>query len=468
MTGSLTLHLIQSIYDDTTTENGMPTHSTSGSFVLDMFYQMGAARSMSEVELVKMFLLAYFENPLLTTRLMFYNRNIRGGQGERRSFRIFLKTLALFNPAVVNKNLHLIPFYGRWDDLFALYDTALEEAAIHLISEALFRGDGLCAKWMPREGKKGFKEYAQPILVSLSLSRREWRKILAGFSDTVENAMCANAWSEIKYEHIPAKAMLKYRKAFKRRDGERYGEYLEAVKQGTKKIQAGTLYPHELARVCLRGETDSEQLNLQWEALPDFVGDGLSFLPICDVSGSMAGEPLEASIGLGLYLSERNKSVFKNAVISFSARPQLHIVRGELSDRVYQLNRLEWGFNTNLEAVFDLILRAAVRGGATQAEMPTHLLILSDMQFDMGVREPSQSAMEMIRSRYQAAGYTCPQVVFWNLRTSQGVPAKADEQGTALLSGFSPSAMKALLSGRVLDPWTVLLDTLAPYEQVTI
>lgn len=451
----------------TYTENGMATPASSGSALVDMFYRMGAVRSTSDDEIANLFLAAYLDDALVARKLVFHNRNIRGGQGERRSFRIFLHTWASVAPETLSANIHLIPHYGRWDDLFALYGTALEQEAISFIATALRNHDSLAAKWMPREGKRGFKEYAVPLIKHMRLSYSEWRTLLVACSNTVEQLMSANVWEHIEYEHVPSKAMLKYRNAFARHSADAYTAYIDAVKRGEKTIHAKTLYPHEIVREILRGN-HSDQFELQWNALPNYVSSGMRFLPVVDVSGSMEGEPMEVSIALGLYLAERNTSVFHNTFITFETHPSVVKVSGDLRSRVLATKEAEWGGSTNIKEVFSLVLRQAIEHRVPQSAMPTHIIILSDMQFDQADHNNTYNprAVSLIHQMYEAHNYTAPKLIFWNLRNSKGVPAYHDESGTVLLSGFSPSAMETVLSTGDVNPYQVMLDTLSKYDDV--
>ena len=199
----------------------------------------------------------------------------------------------------------------------------------------------------------------------------------------------------------------------------------------------------------------------QWMNLPDYIGDsGESFLPVCDVSGSMYGLPMEVCVALGIYLSERNKSVFKDCFMTFSDNPKLQRLSGRLSERVRQLKTADWDMSTNLESVFNLLLGVAVKHKVPKKDMPTKILILSDMEFNECGQEPNDTAMNMIRRMYDKSGYKVPQIVFWNLSSRHdNIPVRSNEKGTALVSGFSPSIMKSLLCGD-LDPMKIMMKTI--------
>ena len=449
--------------NDTVTENGMPTNSTSSGAVVDLFYTMGACRGGFDNynKLINLFTKSLASDPMLTVLSMFYNRDIRGGQGERDTFRKMFDYLCKHRPDLAGRIIDLVPEYGRWDDIFVAFGTDMETLALNNIEYALLvEKNGLCAKWMPREGKKGFDPFGLRIMKHLGLTRKAYRKLLSGLSQTVENDMCANRWEAIKYSHVPSIAMHKYSKAFYKHTPEGFAKFILDVKSGKVSIKSATLYPHDLLRnIWMHTGVESYRIEEQWRALPDYVPEGNSFIPVCDVSGSMLGTPMDVSVALGIYLSERNKSVFKDGFITFSETPVLQHLKGRLSEKARQLATSRWGMNTNLEAVFELILSKAIASRLSKEDLPKTIIILSDMQFDSCVRGASNSAMQMIRQKYTYYGYQIPNVVFWNLRDSEGVPVKYDESGTALVSGFSPSIMKNLLSNE-LTPEVVVKATL--------
>lgn len=459
---------------DTVTENGMPTNSTSGSYVLDMFFKLGGARELPLKEIINIFVMAMNEDPTLAMRCAFYNRDIRGGQGERRSFRMVFTYMCIGFSYLARKNLHNVPFYGRWDDLLYAIGTPVERDALDLIAHALKSGDMLCAKWMPREGKSMSKQ-ATILRKYMGLSPKQYRKLLAGNTSVVENFMCKNDWSKINYNTVPSVASTKYRKAFHKHDHERYASWLESLSkpESGNRIHSEVSYPHTLVNAYIRdgigrAKTDAT-LEEQWKALPDYIPEGKSFIPVCDLSGSMVGEPMCVSASLGLYLAERNKGPFKDAFITFSRIPKLQVVRGSLLERLLQMNLSLIAENTDLERVFTLILSKAKESHLDPKDLPQTILIISDMQFDSCIYNSENSAIEMIRRQYREAGYEIPNVVFWNVSTREGVPVKVTDSGVALVSGFSPSIMKGLLSGDI-TPRNVMLKTLLDprYERVVI
>lgn len=437
---------------DIETENGMPTHSTSGDSVMDLFFKQGASRA-NIVDLVGLFSSAFKENVLLSVKSMFYNRDIRGGQGERDTFRAMLTWLAVNKPKIAEKVLHLVPEYGRWDDLLAVVDTPVEHMLKDLILENI--SNVLLRKWMPRENKsKG--DVAKKLMKLLGVNAVEYRKMFSTNDETVENFMTSKRWSEINYSHVPSVASSRLRTAFHRNDGERYTDYLEKLEKGDKsvKINAGAIYPNDVIKSYLnRGKssnTPDKTVEAQWKALPDFVGD-VNALAVIDTSGSMQSDlAWEVAYSLGIYLAERNKSIFKDVFITFSTMAKMvHLTGSTLLDKVNVIRGNAIVSNTNFESVFNLILDKAVGYKVPQEDMPDMLIVISDMQFDECVDGSSNTAMEMMKKKYAKAGYIMPQIIFWNVRSSNGVPAKINEQGVALVSGYSPSIMKSVLGGQM-------------------
>ena len=450
--------------NDMYTENGMPTHSHSGNDVLNMFFKMGGSRNMGENEIVSVFEAALKDSPVLALKCMFYNRDIRGGQGERRSFRVMFEYLSRKHPELARALLVLVAEFGRWDDVLVALENIPEDVSELLWKAVNSEDSAMARKWMPRENKKDGK-IAKKIAKLWGVTPRQYRKIIATNDETVENLMCGNLWEDVNYNHVPSVASKKYRKAFFRHDEQGYSTWLESLEKedGSAKINAGAIFPHDIVSNYLRGyekSTLDRTLEAQWKALPDYVGDGLSFVPVVDVSGSMNGLPMEVAVSLGIYLSERNKSTFKDGFITFSERPQFQYLTGsELCSKVNQLHTADWDMNTDLEAVFKLVLEKAIGANLVQEDMPSHIIILSDMQFDQCVENSGDNVYQMASRMYENAGYALPQLVFWNLNSGGGFPVKFDQHGTCLVSGFSPSIMQSLMAGE-LDPMSMMLSVL--------
>ncbi len=469
------------------TENGMATNSSSLNHCVDLFFQIGAMRGQDKQRLINVFTKAFNEDTLTAMRLLFWARDVRGGAGERKIFRDIIEYLSENRTETLRKNLHLISEFGRWDDLLILIGTPLESDALALIASALNDKNGLCAKWMPRPNveNREKKRWATVLRKHLGLTPKEYRKMLAENSNTVEQLMCAKEWSKIEYSKLPSKAMSDLMKAFSKNDLERFQAYLTSVEKGETKINAGAVYPYDIVKSLKQGNTKGA--NVQWDALPNYMeGNAERVLPVVDVSGSMetaAGNNanvtcMDVAISLGLYISERNVGAFKDAFVTFSESPTLQVLNGSLNERYNQLKRADWAMSTNLEAVFKLVLSKASASNVSEDEMPTMILILSDMEFNSATNSYrstsawNPTAQEMIRKMYKEAGYKMPNIVYWNIqsRNDDNKPVHFDTNGTALVSGFSPALLTNLLAGKEMTPISMMMSVIDSerYSVVTI
>lgn len=449
------------------TANGAATLASSLNPLVDLFFIIGSSRGK---DIRQAFRAAYGADKNLAVRTLLWARDARGGAGERQTFIDLTKYLAGFDKELASRVILRVPELGRWKDLVSFFETELEEEAMSLIAVALAEGNGLCAKWMPRKGPN-----AARLRRFLELDARSYRKLLVSMTNVVETKMCAKDWNSIDFGKLPSLASARYQKAFGRNAGEAYTAYINALEKGEAKVNAGAVYPYDITKSLTYG--NQSVANAQWKALPDFCdGSTENVLPVIDVSGSMgvsAGGSsvtcMEVAIGLGLYISERMHGAFKDQFISFSATPRMHKVSGTLADRVNQIRRADWGYNTNLQAVFDLILQAAIKNRVPQAEMPTKIIILSDMEFDQATAQRStwysdakadNTNYQEIDRKFKQSGYERPNIIFWNLNAREGnCPVTAGEAGTALVSGFSPSLMRSILSGKNVTPLDILLET---------
>jgi len=449
------------------TENGMKAFATSDSAILDLFGKIGSGRGR---DMTREFMAALGEDESLAIRVLLWARDVRGGAGERGTFRSLLKALENGNPILAGKIMHKVPVLGRWDDLFVYEDAINRKAALRMYADALMDGNGLAAKWAPRE-KSTKKDRAVMLRNFMGLTPKEYRQLLVANTNVVETQMCAKDWTEINFSHVPSLASARYQKAFGRNAGEQYAAYIrelqkpQADRDPKVKINAGAVYPYDIVKSLQKG--NAAVADVQFEALPNYVGDA-KILPMVDVSGSMiaplAGNTtaLDVAISLGLYLSDRTSSDFKDMFLTFSGSSKIETLKGTLSQKYNQLRRANWQMNTNLHSAFEEILRVAKNGNVSQDNMPDTVLILSDMQFDYCVRNDDR-ALDMIKRKYAEAGYTMPSVVFWNLTArAENTPVKTNDKGVALVSGFSPAIMATVLGADPTEftPYAMMYQTI--------
>lgn len=429
------------------TENGAVTLRSTGSSLLDFFALAGGTRHTPELGL-ELFKKAFAEDRQKAIRILFYLRDIRGGQGERRLFRNALAYLAEAEPEVAVHLSEFVPEYGRWDDLLALgAKNVARMIASQLDADRVSENPSLLAKWMPSENtsSKATRALARQVREELGMTPRAYRQMLSFLRkkiSLVETKITQKEYAAIEYDKIPSQAGLKYRKAFSRNDGERYAAFLGAVDKGEKKINTATLYPYQVYNAV--GTPGAEQL---WANLPDYT-QGKNALVVADVSGSMSGEPMSVSVSLALYFAERNEGIFKDHFVTFSENPTLQKVQGKtLRDRMNSIQNAEWGGSTNINGVFKLLIDTAVASNANPEEMPETIYVISDMEFNYCGE--SYTNFELIDKMYAGTKFKRPNLVFWNVSArSAHVPVDQNTPNITLVSGLSASTFKLAVENK--------------------
>ena len=474
------------------TENGALGYKTTGKALLDLNFAVSSMRNWPDKDIVAKFADACAENLDNAVVWLFFARDARQGMGERRLFRVCVRYLADNFPEVCDKVLSLVAEYGRWDDIFEVFDTKVHEKAVEIVCgqlvadlKAAQKGESvsLLAKWLPSINSHNWKtrEKATKIARYIGLNRFDYQKLcskLRKHINLVESKMSAGKWDEIDYEAVPSKANLVYNTAFFRHDEDRRREFLSRVKDGEAKINASVVFPYEIVSKYEYGWfgrdiQPDDTLEAMWKALPNYVTDGASTLVVADGSGSMTCgvgssgvTALDVANSLAIYFAERLTGAFHNTYITFSSRPQIvQLGDGTLASKLTIAYQHDECSNTNIEATFDLILDTAVDNKMKQEDLPRNILIVSDMEFDSATysygRSPAnESLFSTISSRFEEKGYQMPRLIFWNVNSRTGaIPLTENPNGIALVSGFSPAVAKMVLSGE-LDPLNVLLETL--------
>ena len=486
--------------EKTLTENGAVGYKTTKSYLVDFNFGVSSFRNKSESEIESAFADAYYENPLLAVKLLFFTGDIRQGMGERRTFKTCMKWLVQNHADQAKKVISLIPEYSRWDILVDLLGTSVDAEAFGIIKEQLEQDVSNClaqkpisllAKWLPsvNTSSKQARSKARSICARLKLTERNYRKRLSqlrSYSNVVETKMSAKDWGGINYEAVPSKANLLYKDAFLKHDETRRNAYLEALQKGEAKINSSVSFPYDIVHKYRMPHNDrqvnkyDETLEQMWKSLPDYVkGQGENILCVVDGSGSMdtpVGNTgvtcLDVSQSLGIYFAERMPGQFHDQYITFSECPRWVNLSNcdSLRSKISEAIRHSDYTNTNIEKVFRLILNTAVKNHMSQSDMPTSILMISDMEFDAGVDftnchygyddDRKKTLFENIADGYKRAGYMLPKLVFWNVCSRTGaVPIQENELGVALVSGFSPAIASMVFSGK-LSPYDILLEKL--------
>lgn len=463
------------------TENGAVANATTLSYVLDLFSQIGAFRNGTGASArLDQFNRAWAEDKELTLRVLFHCRDIRGGSGERETFRVFLKHLVNTGyESIVKKNLSLIPEYGRWDDLWMFLDVpSMKSSVIDLIrlqlkNDACSKNPSLLAKWLPSENtsSKDSIRLARLIRTGLNLSSRDYRKILSGLRTTiniVEKQMSKKQWDTIQYERVPSRAAILYKDAFKSHDETRYNAYIQAVLSGEKKINSSALFPYEILKKYIGDFSYAGGLSLDptlealWKNLPNYIAESDNSLVVADTSGSMSGIPIHVAISLAIYIAERNKGCWHNKFINFSTHPSLQILKGEtLLDKIKTLCTSEWYGSTDVKAVFMAILETAKRNKLPKEDMVKRVFIISDMEFNQGAPGMNVTLFREISSIYNNAGYELPELVFWNVRSArEQFPMSLQDTNFNNVSGSSPSILQYMFTGVKMTAYERMLSVI--------
>ncbi len=477
------------------TENGAITNETTFSDCLDLFATIAAIRREKDKEIQSRFIKAFIEDKDMATKILFYSRDVRGGLGERKVFRVILDYLANNYQETVIKNLSYIAEYGRYDDILCLLGTPCEEQALKFLKEQFdvdvqnMKEDkeiSLLAKWLPsvNASNKQTVLKGKKVAKYFGMNDATYRKTLTklrAYLKIIENNLRKKDYT-FDYEKQPSKAMFKYRKAFLRNDQDRYNDYIGKVEKGEAKLNASTLAPYELVEPYMStysyslkklSKKEKEVLNATWNSLPDY-GTDENAIAVIDTSGSMYcyGKPTPASVALslGLYFAERNKGYFKNHFIEFSSRPQLIKIKGEsFADKLSYVASFSEVANTNVESVFNLILKTAVKNQLPQSELPTKLYLISDMEFDAVVDNAELSVFENAKKKFEKHGYVLPTIVFWNVASrNRQQPVTKDEKGVVLVSGCTPKLFSMVASGDT-NPLKFMIEVLSSerYAKIT-
>lgn len=504
-TESYAVYFAKNYNNISTTENGATGYRTTTKALLDLNFKVSSLRSRDEEYIVNEFIKAYYESPKYAVKWLFFLRDILEGMGERRTFRICFRYLATSQPQIARAIIKYVPEYGRYDDVLVLLDTPLADDVVDLYKKQLEtdlkaielgKPVSLLGKWLPsiNTSSEKTKGYAKELCKYFKMSPKEYRKTLSKlrtYGNVVETKMSASNWSEINYETVPAKANMRYDKAFEKHDLERRSEYLKKVFLGEGNLNAKGLMPYEIVHRIMdsdcygsarKGDLLSE---LMWKKI---VAEGFNndwgfedAIVVADGSGSMYANAsgsasvmaIEICNSLAIYFAEQLQGVFHNKAITFSSHPQFIDLKEDtsLKDKLEIMFSYGEVANTNIEAVFDLILEMAKSKDVPNEELPKQVLVISDMEFDMATgrgywgadneKTVDEALLETIEKKYKKNGYKMPRLIFWNVcgRTNT-IPKVDNEEGLCLLSGFSQNAMKIAADKTKKDPYEALINVL--------
>lgn len=469
----------------TKTENGADARFSTGSKVLDMYGTIGALRNRSEYEIIEKFKASWNEDALLTLKMAFYARNIRGGLGERDTARICLRWVAQNYPETIVKNFENVVKFGRADDLYTFIGTPIEKDMWAFIKATLYKdiermnekkSISLMAKWLKsvNTSSKESRKLGAMTAYNLGLSEKEYRKLLAEmrrYIGVLEVAMSSGDWKQVEYSAVPSRAMAKYRKAFKRHDSERFEKFFSRVEKGEVKINADTLYPYDLVKKYLTSRWDpysreDRVVEAQWKALPNYIDGKNNVLVMADVSGSMYcadARPIASSIGLALYFAEHNQGDFHGLYMTFSRQPNFIKVQdgNTLCQNVKSVLNTGVGYDTNLEAAFDKILDTCIKNNISKEDMPKALVVVSDMQINCYNSGYGLDFVTEMALRFHQKGYTMPKLILWNVEARRDTfLASKTNPYVQFASGSSTSTFKSILESIGMNAYEAMVKVL--------
>jgi len=460
------------------TKEGANAYEHSLNHALEFFSKAGSLFTKKgsfyedEESALSLFQKTWIVDKAISLKLLFWLRDCRGGAGNRSAARECLRWIAENDTEWILANMGWIPLVGRWDDLKSLFDTPAEKYAVELWKEALKNKDVLAAKWADRNDK--------PLKNGLAMTVGDFRRMLAKIRSPhiIEHKMCTKRWNEINYESVPSVAMARYTKAFGRNDEDRFNKYKESLEKGEAKIHASVLFPHDCVRTAKSG--DASIADAQFEALPNFMeGTDEKPIVISDTSGSMdsivAGsiKAVDVSQGLALYCSAKipKDNPFYKKFMGFCSEGKFKDWNGiSFSQAVHSSAIFDGAVGTTrIDAALDLILKTARYFNLEQKQMPTMLIIVSDMQFHSSSRynngcNTKDTEIEKCMQSWEEAGYNRPKIVYWNTAGYAGQQATVIHRNVGLVSGFSASILEAILGAEDFTPIAIMMKKLEKYD----
>ena len=454
----------------TYTENGAISLRSTLDAVYDLFALGAAFRQRSEEDIILLFKRAYREDQELAMKCLFYIRDAREAQGERRFFRVCMNWLAKSDDReAAKRNLQYISEFGRWDDLYCFVDTPLQNDALEIMRQQIAldmscKTPSLLAKWLKsiNTSSAESRRLANITREYFGMTHKQYRRTLSILRERInvlEKLMSAGEWEKIEFDKIPSRAGLIYRNAFARRDilRERYEKF---IMDKNTKVNAKVLYPYECVESALkrrgRDRLERPAINKYWDNLRDyFNGAAFNGMALVDVSGSMTIQnnsiaPINIAIALGLYCAEKCSGPYKGHFITFESNPHFIEVEGEdFVEKVKNMHNAPWGGSTNIEKAFDLMLQVAIRDNLSQEDIPKNLIIISDMEFDAATRGHNFCPLcDSIKNDWAAAGYKMPHLVFWNCNARHDLMPTQDDGEVPFVSGASPGIFEMIMSGK--------------------
>lgn len=494
----------------TLSDNKSIEYSTSTVHAIDFF--TGIVRDASIEDIVVSFSKMWNEDPNRALQVLMNLRDPRNGKGEKRIPRVIMFLLKMYKPSVYNSFVkQMFVDYGCWKDILFIYEYSVKlgiptTTEINIFKDQIIldvtilknspqAGISLVSKWAPNEKSHYNKKklnFANDLTKALGFTPKNYRTTIGKLRKhlkVLETMMSSNNWDKIDFSHIPSIAHKNYKKAFrrdcnakgnvtqKRADLKlRYEQYLQKLlnpNNNSVKINTTGIQPHNLIKdyYGLAPNTEDPTTEAQWKDLIQkikSVGTFSKTIAVSDVSGSMNGVPMMVSIALGIVVSSCCESdIFGGKLITFSENPELfHVTGRTLREKVGQVSKMSWGYNTNIQKVFDMLLATALQFNLTKEQMVEKVFIFTDMQFDQASGNTELTSMQTIKAKFESHGYNIPKIICWNLSTSGSkcVPFQALDENVAMLSGFSSELLKQVMTSEDFTPMGIMNKVIGDYK----
>lgn len=415
------------------------------------------------------------EDYISTIKLLFYTRDIEYGLGRRDVFRDAIRYTALNYSEKLKDYIYLIPKYGRWDDLYSLFDTPCEEDVINIFKEQINKdiesdSPSNLGKWLKsiNTSSEASRELARKTAKGLNLSYSEYRKLTSELRKkigVVEQKISNNEWDKIKYGDVPALAYKKYKEAFIKNDYERFQDYenISKINRSTNfdiKNNNDTISFINYLRILLDIDYKGEESSKYEEELINFIksmdiqsGNWITALSISKSDLSNQSNYLIESLYFSLYYLYNNTGLFKDYIMKTSKPCNFKKIKtDDMLEKIKEIISNSISDYINIESILDLILLAAIKHGIDDENLPAGVLIIVDDIDKIKVanicseREKEHFGYDKLQEKWRSAGYTVPEIKILELNRKSKFSIKELNKNFYVITGFGEKIFDTVIN----------------------